>query len=334
MKELVRIQKGYILIENTREKIKVLYENEEVAQERQKLEEMKKKEEQISQINNNLKDRIMEQKQLMQNKEEEINEVIGLLYKTHNAKEIKKLREKKEHLEEEKEDFRKEISRLFAQVDVVKDEINNHRIAYNNQGKILKKMITIQNEKIVTYEDRISQMEKKIRRIRKAIDSGILEIYDKKRQKDVIVLSMIDQGICSYCGIELGDDIIEEVESSPITSCPKCGRILYLEKQANEEGNLLGDKEEKYLEEQQRIKEKEEEQKLKEEEKEEQEAKTSQKKKEAAKTTKTQKKKQEVDEEEMEDFFLQEDEKDLEDFNDLDEFENYLKEDFNEDDEI
>ena len=72
-------------------------------------------------------------------------------------------------------------------------------------------------------------MEKKIRKIRRDIDSNILSLYDKKRQKSIRVMSKIIDGACEQCNEVLSQEIIQLSQQKQIVECPKCGKLLYIE---------------------------------------------------------------------------------------------------------
>lgn len=57
-KELIRIQKGYLLIEKAKNKIRVLSENKDIQDERKKLQDMKTTEDEITENTNQLKNKI------------------------------------------------------------------------------------------------------------------------------------------------------------------------------------------------------------------------------------------------------------------------------------
>lgn len=236
-KELIRIQKGYLLIEKARNKIRVLSESKDIQDERKKLQDMKTMEDEITENTNNLKNKIFENEEKLLKKEKELNQIIKYLY-SNSKKETKDIKDKKKRqkeIEEERNILKKEISEFFLKVDALKEEMNDYKINYNEMEKSFLKKLSLQNAKIVKYEDKITFIEKKIRKIRKGIDSVSLSIYDKKRQKSILVMSKIDQNKCKSCGLELEEDIIQKIAQDEIIECPHCGKILYIETEEIEE---------------------------------------------------------------------------------------------------
>ena len=230
-KELIRIQKGYLLIEKARNKIRVLSESKDIQDERKKLQDMKTMEDEITENTNNLKNKIFENEEKLLKKEKELNQIIKYLY-SNSKKETKDIKDKKKRqkeIEEERNILKKEILEFFLKVDALKEEMNDYKINYNEMEKSFLKKLSLQNAKIVKYEDKITFIEKKIRKIRKGIDSVSLSIYDKKRQKSILVMSKIDQNKCKSCGLELEEDIIQKIAQDEIIECPHCGKILYIE---------------------------------------------------------------------------------------------------------
>ncbi|MGP1568587.1 MAG: hypothetical protein ACTTHM_07700 [Peptoanaerobacter stomatis] len=236
-KELIRIQKGYLLIEKAKNKIRVLSENKDIQDERKKLQDMKTTEDEITENTNQLKNKIFENEEKLLKKEKELNQIIKYLY-SNSKKETKDIKDKKKRqkeIEEERNILKKEISEFFLKVDALKEEMNDYKINYNEMEKNFLKKLSLQNAKIVKYEDKITFIEKKIRKIRKGIDSVALSIYDKKRQKSILVMSKIDQNKCKSCGLELEEDIIQKIAQDEIIECPHCGKILYIETEDIEE---------------------------------------------------------------------------------------------------
>ncbi|EHL14593.1 hypothetical protein HMPREF9630_01042 [Peptoanaerobacter stomatis] len=236
-KELIRIQKGYLLIEKARNKIRVLSESKDIQDERKKLQDMKTMEDEITENTNNLKNKIFENEEKLLKKEKELNQIIKYLY-SNSKKETKDIKDKKKRqkeIEEERNILKKEILEFFLKVDALKEEMNDYKINYNEMEKSFLKKLSLQNAKIVKYEDKITFIEKKIRKIRKGIDSVSLSIYDKKRQKSILVMSKIDQNKCKSCGLELEEDIIQKIAQDEIIECPHCGKILYIETEEIEE---------------------------------------------------------------------------------------------------
>ncbi|MGP1489431.1 MAG: hypothetical protein ACTTIX_09505 [Peptoanaerobacter stomatis] len=236
-KELIRIQKGYLLIEKAKNKIRVLSENKDIQDERKKLQDMKTTEDEITENTNQLKNKIFENEEKLLKKEKELNQIIKYLY-SNSKKETKDIKDKKKRqkeIEEERNILKKEISEFFLKVDALKEEMNDYKINYNEMEKNFLKKLSLQNAKIVKYEDKITFIEKKIRKIRKGIDSVALSIYDKKRQKSILVMSKIDQNKCKSCGLELDEDIIQKIAQDEIIECPHCGKILYIETEEIEE---------------------------------------------------------------------------------------------------
>lgn len=229
-RQILRIQKGYLLIEKTKDTIKELYETEDIKKDRAQLEVLKEKEEQITNSINGVKDKVFEYEENIQKIEKEISSIIKKLFNNPKSetKKVKDNRAKKEELEIEKEHINKEISKLFVDMDMLKEVLQNHKILYNDMEKKLYQKIAKQNKKIVKYEDKITEMEKKIRKIRRTIDSELLSLYDKKRQKGIIVMAKILDDCCNECGEKLSKDIIDTASKKEIVECPKCGRILYI----------------------------------------------------------------------------------------------------------
>lgn len=162
-KELIRIQKGYLLIEKAKNKIRVLSENKDIQDERKKLQDMKTTEDEITENTNQLKNKIFENEEKLLKKENELNQIIKYLY-SNSKKETKDIKDKKKRqkeIEEERNILKKEISEFFLKVDALKEEMNDYKINYNEMEKNFLKKLSLQNAKIVKYEDKITFIEKR-----------------------------------------------------------------------------------------------------------------------------------------------------------------------------
>jgi len=151
-----------------------------------------------------------------------------------DPKKVLETNNRKEDLEGKKAEFKREIMTLFLQMDALKEQMQSHKLMYNEMEKKLLQKMSKQNKIIVKYEDKITEMEKKIRKIRRDIDSNVLTLYDKKRQKNIVVMSKVIDGKCSQCGFKLDEELIDNVSNQKIVECPCCARILYLEEEIEE----------------------------------------------------------------------------------------------------
>lgn len=228
--KLVNIQKGYILIERAKEKIDKLSKSQDIVDIRQVLEDMKKEQEELNISINELKDKIVDAQEEINEKEKQLSKVIKYLCSNtrKHATTLKQKKQLKLDLEEQREKLNCEVMDTFIMVDALKEKITEKKLDYNEKEKEFIRIVSSQNHKIVRYEDKISLMEKKIRRIRKGIDSEVLSIYDKKRQKNIMVMSRVQDGLCYNCGEEISDEEIDKIRNGEIIECPSCERILYL----------------------------------------------------------------------------------------------------------
>ncbi|SKC34760.1 hypothetical protein SAMN02745115_00029 [[Eubacterium] yurii] len=233
---IIRIQKGYLLIEKAKDTIKSLYETQEIKFDKDQLSLMREKEELINSDINEVKNKVFECEEEIQKIEKEIANIIKKSFNNQkrDPKKVLEINSRKEDLEEKKSEFKREIMVLFLQMDALKEQMQNHKLMYNDMEKKLLQKMSKQNKIIVKYEDKITEMEKKIRKIRRDIDSKVLTLYDKKRQKNIVVMSKVVDGKCSQCGFKLSEEIIDDALNKKIIECPSCARILYMEEDIEE----------------------------------------------------------------------------------------------------
>ena len=178
---IIRIQKGYLLIEKAKDTIKSLYETQEIKFDKDQLSLMREKEELINSDINEVKNKVFECEEEIQKIEKEISSIIKKSFNNQkrDPKKVLEIKSRKEDLEEKKSEFKREIMVLFLQMDALKEQMQNHKLMYNDMEKKLLQKMSKQNKIIVKYEDKITEMEKKIRKIRRDIDSKVLTLWKK-----------------------------------------------------------------------------------------------------------------------------------------------------------
>lgn len=74
---------------------------------------------------------------------------------------------------------------------------------------------------------RAAQLEAQIRRTRSTVEDRHLALYDELRQRPGgVAVSLIEDGVCSRCGVEITSRQAQQVHHGEVLPCPTCGRIL------------------------------------------------------------------------------------------------------------
>lgn len=225
MRTLMRIDKGYTILQRVKEHYeeeKILPELEELKEKVQDLEEFEKR---IRLEIDCLRNELKSQEVSLVEADREIVTVVENIYQCSDFIDKNKLRLREEELKQSKVNIKTMMVEKFTMIDIKLEELKNLK----NRKQILMlemrpyiKLIGTKEQKIM--ED-IKKIEKKIRILRKGIDNDKLKAYDKKRVSMGKVFHPILDGKCSFCGETL---VVTDVEDG-ILECPNCSRILFLE---------------------------------------------------------------------------------------------------------
>ena len=129
--------------------------------------------------------------------------------------EIEKFEKIMEIKQDEKEELQKEIEKLEADIILIQNEIQ-------------EKLDVLEQQKTTIYENRDKLIEE--------IDSNIYKYYEKiKKWAGNSAVSQVKKQACMGCYMKINDKTYADViKAEEITSCPHCGRVLYIE---NDETN-------------------------------------------------------------------------------------------------
>jgi predicted nucleic acid-binding Zn-ribbon protein len=117
--------------------------------------------------------------------------------------------------EEEKEDTKKKIEQIEAEIVIVQNEIQS-------------KLDVLENQKKEIYKNRDKLIEE--------IDDNIYKYYEKiKKWAGNSAVSEVKKQACMGCYMKINDKTYADViKAEEITTCPHCGRVLYIETEETE----------------------------------------------------------------------------------------------------
>lgn len=141
----------------------------------------------------------------------------------------------------------------------LEEEIAKEQVTFANEEiERLEKVIDNKKEKISALQEQMAELEGGLAAVKEEVDAKLAEI-DKERQevfakKEKLVAGMNQKGLsfyqkirrwaknttavpvrnqaCMGCFMKISDKVYADViKGEEITTCPHCGRILYLEKE-------------------------------------------------------------------------------------------------------
>lgn len=217
--------------------------------------EASKKEPEIEAINNELQSKIR-QKHAFENELDELAVAIKKakvdianmeLVISEHAEKIAQIEKKKSGAKSERELraldaenglAEEKITYSNGEITRLEGEINSYK---QKEGEIAAKIKDLDSkiQKVeVEVERKIEAINKELKeqfikkdKIAKNIDNKILVFYEKIRKwaKDTSVVPLRKQA-CGGCFIRINDNIYSQlIKSEEITTCPHCGRILFIE---------------------------------------------------------------------------------------------------------
>lgn len=166
----------------------------------------------------------------------ENNEKIAQLdVKMANAKSERELRalDAESGISKEKITFANQIiAELEAKIDNFKEKENEIATKMNGLSELIKETRVSVNERVGVIQEELKSIFDEKEVIAKNIDNKIIIFYEKIRKwaKDTSIVPIKKQA-CSGCFIRINDRIfVDLINADAITTCPHCGRILYLDK--------------------------------------------------------------------------------------------------------
>ncbi|MDO4793028.1 MAG: hypothetical protein Q3993_02520 [Filifactor alocis] len=225
MKTLIRIDKGYSILQKVKEKYeeeKILPELEDI---RRRLKELDSVEATMRAEIDCLRNELREQEKNLVEVDRQIRDIVNKIYQCNDFNKLEELRQQEQGQKSRKVELNTMMFEKFTAIDVKLEELKNlknRKTLLSLETKPYIKMIGAKEQKIL--ED-IKKIEKKIRMLRKGVDNEALKAYDKKRISMGKVFYPVSENKCSYCG-----DIVESVfgENGSICECKSCGRLLYI----------------------------------------------------------------------------------------------------------
>ncbi len=232
MEILRRIDKGYRLIEQAKDKSERLMNIESIKKLKNELDIMGEEENHIRVQADEVRNRLVNKEKQLAEIEEKLLSIVENMYESEqqNAKILVELKNQEQKSKDKKIGLEEDIMKEFSLIEKYSKKLNVYKSKYNKIEKMYNSKKISQHEKVAYLEDKIKLMEKKIRKLRKSADPELLKIYDKKKQSTKIVFSKVSNGMCELCHMTLSTSLIERIANGDqLVECDCCNRILYLE---------------------------------------------------------------------------------------------------------
>lgn len=231
MDVLRRIDKGYGLVEKAKKKAASLLDVEEIHQLEEEIRRRREEERLIRNVIDSAKDCLLEKERLLSDIEKETGEVLKCLYERNPLDETERSRmsERQRFLAKEKEQTESALFTAFSTIDTHTKKLYKHKNKVGMLEKNLLKKKICQHEQMAYLEERIKGMEKKIRKLRKTVDEGWLELYDSKRLELGCVFAKVEEDRCLCCESEISKELQSKIREKVPVICLKCGHLLYIE---------------------------------------------------------------------------------------------------------
>ena len=151
-------------------------------------------------------------------------------------KEIKALQLEEDIAKEQLDFANEEIDRLDKLIEVRKSEIETKKSELEEINQISSQIKIDVEKELEEIEKQKQQLFEQKQQLISKMSQKILVFYDKVRRwaKNSAVV-LVQKQACMGCFMKINDKTYAEViKGEEITTCPHCGRILYLERQKEE----------------------------------------------------------------------------------------------------
>ena len=161
--------------------------------------------------------------------EKELHEVEGAAPDVQNVTEADFFIRNVQKLITQLKNLASEISKMSSRI----VELNQAHAATMAAGKEAKKKLALckdayeaEKEK---YRPAAAEIQQKIAEAEKQCSEQFLTVYKRlrKMKKVPVIVSLMDEGSCGGCFMELAGDVLVTLNDKPFIECPSCGRILY-----------------------------------------------------------------------------------------------------------
>jgi len=167
---------------------------------------------------------------------EKLNQIAEKSAKVKTAKEAKALTLEEELAKEQIESANEEIEKFEKQIELKKEEKGEIKKEIEGleaeiiivQAEIQSKLDVLEKQKQAIFENR----DKLI----KEMDQNIYKFYEKiKKWAGNTAVSPVKKQACMGCFMKINEKTYADViKAEEITTCPHCGRVLYIENEETE----------------------------------------------------------------------------------------------------
>ena len=145
-----------------------------------------------------------------------------------SKEDIEKLSILKDKLAQNLSILDRNLSSLAENVNAVLSEFNKTIKIFNSCKEQYSKSKIAYDNDVKSVEAKSQELTKKLKEYEKAIDTKIMEAYQKRRKENIFpVVVPINNNSCGGCHIELPYANISKLEEDGILTCEHCHRLIY-----------------------------------------------------------------------------------------------------------
>jgi len=167
--------------------------------------------------------------------EEQLRELETTLYsgRISAPKELAQLQRRIAEYQKAKADREEKILDQLYQLEAREEEL---ALAQKNEAKLQRQLevaIETETKRVNSLRDRRAQLQKELSGLEQALPDSLKEYYRRSANAlKGIVVSPVENGLCSFCHMILPPAVLEKVKrgSAELTVCENCGRGLFYPK--------------------------------------------------------------------------------------------------------
>lgn len=112
------------------------------------------------------------------------------------------------------------VDKLKSDDDIISDRLNTRKAELDQAKAEMDSVLTeIKNEKV--------RLQAAREPVYAALDEDTRQLYDRVRTKHQLAVTVLEEGVCQGCRVELPSTEAERIESSAkLERCPNCSRII------------------------------------------------------------------------------------------------------------
>ncbi|MBF8981980.1 hypothetical protein IZY60_00370 [Lutibacter sp. B2] len=146
-----------------------------------------------------------------------------------DSKQLEKLMQKQEDLENEIEGLDTEILKQIDLVEIMEKNMKEEKDKEYSLGVKINKMLSKRNKDKEEKEKNINLLEKEKEVLENEISHENMLLYNEIKNRVNKPLAKLEENMCMGCHMDLPIITVQKIRAKEIVMCSNCGRILYNE---------------------------------------------------------------------------------------------------------